>query len=319
MYILTQEDGHRPVIVDDKNDYCLAGIDRKWINNNYLNGELRLPLSLLGTFRAHIESSLLMQNLMLTLQAMGLGGWIHASYEGPFLLDHPAFVEPDEGILAGLTEPPKLELKTPQQGLGFRYEIPGERAQGYTFKEFLQEKIAPNLQRNQPGTFEANYKKAIQKYQKQFQNAQPVGLDNYIETMTVPYHKSMDAAVDSLLAIKYAKGTGTYSNKAQMEKIFKTSRQADYFISNVPHYDPRTIEIVKSICNYIYDTHKRFPAHTDAIHVPGIWLQAHKLDLKYYDTFFKDGYTSTQQKNEQLWGAYGMKRQLGGRRRGSGQ
>jgi hypothetical protein len=35
------------------------------------------------------------------------------------------------------------------------------------------------------------------------------------------------------------------------------------------------------ICNYIYETHGRFPAHVDAIYVPGVWLQAFTRRRKY--------------------------------------
>ena len=56
-------------------------------------------------FRVEWEAGLLLQNLILTLQAMGLGGWIHATISPPFLLGHPLFAK--EG-----------------RGLGFRYEIP---------------------------------------------------------------------------------------------------------------------------------------------------------------------------------------------------
>lgn len=88
MYLLTGPPGSRPMFVDDRNGFVPAGVE-KWVKDGYLNREIPLTLSLIDTFRAHIESSLLLQNLMLCLQAMGLGGWIHASFEGPFLLGHP--------------------------------------------------------------------------------------------------------------------------------------------------------------------------------------------------------------------------------------
>ena len=57
----------------------------------------------------------------------------------------------------------------------------------------------------------------------------------------------------------------------------------------------------KDICNYIYDTYGRFPAHVDAMYVPGVWVQAHHLDLKYYDTFYSKGYSSTQADHQSKW------------------
>jgi len=39
------------------------------------------------------------------------------------------------------------------------------------------------------------------------------------------------------------------------------------------------------VCEYVIETHRRFPAHTDAIHVPGVWLQAHHVEDEYYDRY----------------------------------
>src|SRR6185369_8112751 len=78
MYLLTESDGHRPVLLDDRNFYLPAGV-RKWIKNGFLSGDIKIPLGFLGMMRTQFEAELLLQNLILLLQAMGLGGWIHAS------------------------------------------------------------------------------------------------------------------------------------------------------------------------------------------------------------------------------------------------
>ena len=88
MYLLSQEDGVRPCFVDDWNFYRSAGC-RKWIDNGFHNRDLKLPLGMLGTWRIHIEADLLVQNLWLTIQAMGLGGWVHAAFPPPVLLGSP--------------------------------------------------------------------------------------------------------------------------------------------------------------------------------------------------------------------------------------
>jgi hypothetical protein len=249
MYILTQEPGRRPVLVDDRNGFKPAG-NEKWIANGFLNKDITLPLGLVGTFRAQIEADLLMQNLMLTLTALGLGGWIHASYEAPFLLGHPKFANPQV------------------PSLGFRYVVPD--------KSVLP---VPDL-------------KMV---------ANPVGLDGVIEGFCPPYHKTMSDAVDALLFIKYGY-RGTYNDPDLYKKIFKGD-MGDKYLKEVPHYEPEVIACVKSICEYIYATHGRFPAHVDAIQVPGIWLQAHHLDLKYYDKLFVDGYTSMHRDHDRIWHA----------------
>ena len=98
----------------------------------------------------------------------------------------------------------------------------------------------------------------------------------------------MSAAVDAVIAEKKQ----VYADRGFFDKTFKT--QGDVFCKEVPFYDPRVIECTKDICNYIYQTHGRFPAHVDAMYVPGVWLQAHHLDLAYYDQLYREGYTETQ-------------------------
>jgi hypothetical protein len=309
MYILTQEDGNRPLIVDDLNGFQPAGIPEKYYTGSrpFLNPQLEIPLAVLGTFRAEIESSLLLQNLMLTLQAMGLGGWIHASYEGPFLLDHPKFQIPDQGIIAGLLGRVPLNERTEKQGLGFRYEIPGH---GHlTFKEFLKSRVLASLPQDvavqsdllqNPEKFRAYYLEKLKPYEEALRRAHPIGLDSIIESYTPYYKGNMEGAVESLLQIKYGQN-GTYSDLNVLQRIFKRPDQAQKFKQQVPHYEPEVVEIVKSVASYVYKTHGRIPAHFDAIRVPGIWLQAHKLDLQYYDQFFEEGYLPTHVLNGRVF------------------
>ena len=61
------------MFVDDRNFYLPAGVG-KWIRNGFLNKKLKVPLGILGPMRTQIEADLLLQNLMLLIQAMGLGG-----------------------------------------------------------------------------------------------------------------------------------------------------------------------------------------------------------------------------------------------------
>jgi hypothetical protein len=73
-------------------------------------------------------------------------------------------------------------------------------------------------------------------------------------------------------------------------------------VADVPRYSDALVQCVKDICNYIYDTYGRFPSHVDAITTPGCWVQAHHLDLDFYDQFYKEGaYTQTQRDHMELW------------------
>jgi hypothetical protein len=71
MYLLTEPDGARPTLVDDRNFYRPAGVE-KWVRNGFLNDNIKVPLGVIATLRTQIEADLLVQNLMLLAEAMGL-------------------------------------------------------------------------------------------------------------------------------------------------------------------------------------------------------------------------------------------------------
>lgn len=250
MYLLTEPDGFRPLFLDDRNFYLPAGV-KKWKRNGFLNKDLKLPLGVLGPMRTQIEADLLLQNLMLVIQAMGLGGWIHASVAPPHLLGNP--------------------YESTQKGLGFTFQKPRFRL----------------LDLLRWGTFLTAPR------------AHPVGLGDLIQGMCPPYYKTMADAVDAAIARKYGP-RGIYEDRDYFNGIFKGDG-GERYVREVPHYDPRVIECVKDICTYIYETHGRFPAHVDAIYVPGVWLQVHHLDLDYYDKLFQGGYTDTHRRHQELW------------------
>jgi hypothetical protein len=255
MYLLTEPDGSRPVLLDDRNFYLSAGL-RKWKRQGFLNKTIKIPLGVLGPMRTQIEADLLLQNLMLVIQAMGLGGWIHACVAPPHLLGNP--------------------YESTQTGLGFTFQKPPFRL----------------LDLFRWGTFLTKPR------------AHPIGLGNLIQCMCPPYYKSMADAVDAVVEMKYGE-RGIYEDRDYFGRIFKGDGGQRY-IKEVPHYDPRVIQCVKDICTYIYETHGRFPAHVDAIYVPGVWLQVHHLDLNYYDTLFKGGYTDTHRHHQELWHGDGV-------------
>jgi hypothetical protein len=250
MYVLTESDGYRPTIVDDRNFYRLAGV-RKWVKSGFLNKDVKLSLGVLGSMRTQIEADLLLQNLMLVLQAMGLGGWIHASILPVHLLGNPW-------------------LST-QKGLGFDHVKPPFRL--FDFFRW--------------GTFLTKVR------------SHPVGLKGLLEGLCPPYVKDMNEAVQKVIDQKYGPN-GVYRDAAYFDRIFKDDRGQRY-LREVPHYREEVVACVKDICTYIYETHGRFPAHVDAIFAPGVWLQAHHLDLAYYDTLFRGGYTETQAEHQRRW------------------
>ncbi len=253
-FLFSQEPGTRPVFVDEWNFYRKAGLG-KWVKSGFLNKDLPLPLGMLGTFRIPIESDLLIQNLLLTIQAMGLGGWVHAGFYGPLLLGDPDYARYGPG-------------------LRFRFQHPRK-----WLRTFLLRPITP------VPAWRPN----------------PVGLDGLLEGCCPPYYPDMDAAVDAVLGEKYGAG-GVYRDQALFGELYR----GDYgrqFLDEVPHDTEEVVACTKAVCNYIWNTYGRFPAHVDAMHVPGIWVQAHHLDLAYYDRLFAPGrgYTDTQREHASRW------------------
>jgi|SRR5579884_1009467 len=258
MYLLSQKAGDRPTFIDDWNFYRLAGV-KKWVQSGFLNADNKLPLGFLNTFRIHIEADLLIQNLLLTLQALGLGGWVHAAPPPQMLLGDPEYA-PRYG-----------------PGLGFRFVSPEP-----TLWRRLRKPITP-LPAWRPN---------------------PVGLEPHIKGFCPPNYTDMRAAIDDLIAKKYKNKDSVYQDVAAWDHVFRPG-MAETFLREVSHYADEVIACAKDVCSYIYDTYGRFPAHVDAMWAPGVWVQAHHVDLNYYERFFKAGNTDTQRCHFDLWHANG--------------
>ncbi|GAA3086713.1 hypothetical protein ACFQ0X_34760 [Streptomyces rectiviolaceus] len=260
MYLLTQPDGARPTLVDDRNFYRPAGV-KKWIKNGFLNEQLKLPLGALGPLRTQIEADLLLQNLMLVADAMGLGAWIHASINPQIALGDPKFSRA-YGRMLGFT------FVTPRWRPAdvWRWHIP------------------------------------LPKYANV--RSHPVGLkapdgEQLISAACPPAFASMSDAVDAVIREKFGPG-GVYGDKDVFSRIYREDYGQRY-LAEASEYEERVIECARDICAYILRTHRRFPAHTDAIHVPGIWLQAHHVENEYYDKYFTQGLTSAHRRHGDLW------------------
>jgi hypothetical protein len=214
--LLTQPDGSRPTVLDDRNFYRPAGV-RKWVRNGFLNRDLRLPLGLIGSQRSRVEADLLLQNLILGAEAMGVGAEIQEAMSAPVLLGDPRY------------------RATYGRMLDFDWDVPAWKP-----ADLLRWQLPrPSLARLR---------------------ANPIGLrrgaEHLIKAVTPPNYDTMSDAVDAAVAARFGR--------------------------NSVHRDDSVIECVRDICSYIYRTHGRFPAHCDAIQVPGVWLQAHHVAEDYY-------------------------------------
>ena len=133
--------------------------------------------------------------------------------------------------------------------------------------------------------------------------AHPIGLkvdDEYlIKAKCPPYYASMKEAVDDVMAGKFGP-RGIYKDSAVFGQIYK-DQFGDRYLKEASEYGPEVIECVTDVCRYIYETHGRFPAHVDAIHVPGVWLQVHHADIEYYDKYFRNGVTAAHRDHDSRW------------------
>jgi hypothetical protein len=259
MYLLTQPEGARPTLVDDRNFYQPAGV-KKWVKQGFLNKDIKLPLGTLWAMRTQIEADLLVQNLMLTADSMGLGAWIHASLAPPVLLGDPKFTQRYGSML------------------GFDWVTP-------------KWKPADIIRWQVPLPWHANLR------------ANPVGLrrlgEHLIKASCPPNFPTMSDAVDAVIADKFGPN-GIYSDEALFARIYKGD-YGEQYLAEASKYTQDVIDCTRDICNYIYDTHGRFPAHVEAIHVPGIWLQVHHVEERYYEQFFRDGLTEVHRRHDTTW------------------
>ncbi|MFE4258803.1 hypothetical protein [Streptomyces sp. NPDC056883] len=259
MYLLTQPEGARPAIVDDRNLYRSAGV-RTWVKSGFLNEDIKLPLGFIWAMRTQIEADLLLQNLMLTADAMGLGAWIHASIAPSVLLGDPKFRS---------AYGPMLD---------FDWTVPRWRP-------------ADLLRWQVPLPRYADLR------------ATAVGLrhngEHLIKAMCPPNYDTMSEAVDAVVAGKFGPA-GIYSDEGLFARIYRGDFGRQY-LHEASDYSADVIACTRDICTYIYETHGRFPAHCDTIHVPGVWLQAHHLENAYYERYFHDGLTEAHRTHDAYW------------------
>jgi hypothetical protein len=107
----------------------------------------------------------------------------------------------------------------------------------------------------------------------------PVGLDGVFEASCPPYHASMDAAVDAVLAPP--------RGSSEAGPVSYRMSEAEHRAGTV-RVSAEGLACTKAICNYIQDTYGRFPGSTDAMHLMWV-MQVHHIDTDYYDRFFGPG------------------------------
>jgi hypothetical protein len=127
-----------------------------------------------------------------------------------------------------------------------------------------------------------------------------VGIDGVLEGLCPPYVTDMDAAVDRVLEEKFGPG-GTYADAEVFAQSYKDKASAEAYLKYAKHHPPEAIAYTKEICRYLVDTYGRFPAHTDAMYVPGIWVQFSHLEIEYYERFGNPAHARRQAEGKEIW------------------
>ena len=117
--------------------------------------------------------------------------------------------------------------------------------------------------------------------------------------MCPPNYDTMADAVDAVVADKFGPD-GIYTDEALFARIYRGEFGAAY-LEEANDYSADVIACTRDICTYIYETHGRFPAHADTIHVPGVWLQTHHLENAYYEKYFRNGMTEAHELHDERW------------------
>ena len=110
----------------------------------------------------------------------------------------------------------------------------------------------------------------------------PTGLKGVMEGYCPPHHPHMRAAVDALCERKFGPGGPFHPDTPGPWKDSRKVRSAAQV------HDERFRECVALQAQYVYDTFGKFPGTVPSMFVI-MYLQAHHLDLDFYDKFYKPG------------------------------
>lgn len=125
----------------------------------------------------------------------------------------------------------------------------------------------------------------------------PVALKNHLESYCPPNYKSMDEAVDAIVADRWGENGIFVSSYTGSTPIKKWKNKVD----NVPKYSEQILQVTKDYCNYILDEYGRFPAFIDSLLIP-VGATVHHVDLDFYKTYYPpDALTEHFHNHMKIW------------------
>jgi len=123
----------------------------------------------------------------------------------------------------------------------------------------------------------------------------PTGLEGVFEGFCPPHYPTMRAAVDAFCERKFGPGGPFHPDTPGP---WKDSRKVR---SSAQVHDEKFRACVALQAQYAYDTFGKFPATVPTIFIL-MYVQAHHLDLEYYDTLFQPGaYLHTHAEHLERW------------------
>lgn len=123
----------------------------------------------------------------------------------------------------------------------------------------------------------------------------PTGLVGVMEGYCPPHYFDMRAAVDALCARKFGSGGPFHRDTPGPWNDSQKVR------SSAQVHDERFRQCVALQAQYLYDTFGKFPGTVPSMFLI-MYLQAHHIDLEFYDTFYKPGaYLKTHQEHFAKW------------------
>lgn len=121
------------------------------------------------------------------------------------------------------------------------------------------------------------------------------GLPGVFEAHVPPHHADMRAAVEAVVRRKF--GAGGPFDPAQRGPY----RKNDEVRAAGAAIDAEAVEIATIMADYVFRTFGRFPATVPPVFLK-TYLQAHRLDLEFYDTHFAPGaYLRTHAEHDRNW------------------
>jgi hypothetical protein len=273
LILLSEPDGQRPLFIDDWQKFhpgdVVEAVEWAAVQMGFA-GNQQIPYQVIGGLDM-AQSGFVNPGIYLPL---GLASTMRVDFEAFFLMQNLMLVAQGMGLggwVHASVAPPYVLQRDESKGwlgLGFRMETPAKTWDTW-----------PPVPSTQPN---------------------PVGIDGTLQGLCPPYVANMADAVDQVLADKYG-NAGMYSDLDLFSKSYNSRGVAEEYLKNASHYSDKAVQYTKDICTYIYDTYGRFPAHVNAFHVPGVWLQFSHLETEYYEKYYAPELFTRQAQHRQMW------------------